>query len=382
VDGRGFCTPERSERGKRVQQVLNGLTTKFIGSHYEVEGTTIRKYYREASLQRSERDFAGAMRVAMRTNSDPAVYFLQDHLGSTSITTNSSGTKIAELWYREASLERSGRGKAWGEVRYTSGTTPTKYTYTGQYSNTADFGLMYYGARWYDPVLGRFAQADTIIPRETQGSQAWDRYAYTNNNPVRFTDPAGHWIETFLDIAFIAFDIAMISQEGWTLTNTAALAIDISCALLPVVTGGGPAFRAIVEGGELAFASTNAAVKLPEIIRAGQITEKAIQGVTAFRGETPDTIRDREAHRNYQDALGSKYKYNRRLPSGLKPDTINYENRIVRELKPDNPRAIQRGINQLERYLKELKSNGESWTSYLDLYQKPNPINPYISIIK
>lgn len=31
--------------GKRVQQVLNGVTTKFIGSHYEVEGTTIRKYY-------------------------------------------------------------------------------------------------------------------------------------------------------------------------------------------------------------------------------------------------------------------------------------------------------------------------------------------------
>ena len=65
----------------------------------------------------------------------------------------------------------------------------TGYTYTGQYSNTADFGLMYYNARWYDP-LGRFAQADTIVPAGVQG---YDRYAYVNNNPVRYTDPSGHY---------------------------------------------------------------------------------------------------------------------------------------------------------------------------------------------
>ncbi|MBE7435985.1 MAG: hypothetical protein HS100_18860 [Anaerolineales bacterium] len=40
----------------------------------------------------------------------------------------------------------------------------TEYTFTGQYSYTADFGLMYYNARWYDPALGRFTQADSIVP--------------------------------------------------------------------------------------------------------------------------------------------------------------------------------------------------------------------------
>jgi len=39
--------------------------------------------------------------------------------------------------------------------------------------------------------LGRFAQADTIIP-SPGNSQAWDRFAYANNNPVKYTDPSGH----------------------------------------------------------------------------------------------------------------------------------------------------------------------------------------------
>jgi hypothetical protein len=53
---------------------------------------------------------------------------------------------------------------------------------------------MFYQARWYDPTLGRFAQADSIIPEASQGVQAWDRYAGMNNNAVKYTDPSGHCI--------------------------------------------------------------------------------------------------------------------------------------------------------------------------------------------
>lgn len=37
----------------------------------------------------------------------------------------------------------------WGGVRYASGTTPTDYTFTGQYSNVDDFGLLFYNAPRY-----------------------------------------------------------------------------------------------------------------------------------------------------------------------------------------------------------------------------------------
>jgi hypothetical protein len=59
---------------------------------------------------------------------------------------------------------------------------------------------MFYNARFYDSQLGRFTSADSIIP-ESQGVQAYDRYAYVNNNPVKYNDPTGH----FLNVAAGAF---------------------------------------------------------------------------------------------------------------------------------------------------------------------------------
>ena len=51
---------------------------------------------------------------------------------------------------------------------------------------------MFYNARWYDVQLGRFAQADSIVPGGVQGL---DRYAYGLNNPSRYIDPSGHSVD-------------------------------------------------------------------------------------------------------------------------------------------------------------------------------------------
>jgi RHS repeat-associated protein len=82
------------------------------------------------------------------------------------------------------------------------GQHPHPLSIPGQYSHTAEFGLYFYraasrrdNARWYDPTLGRFAQPDTLIPEQSQGTQAWDRYAYVNNNPLRYSDPSGHLVD-------------------------------------------------------------------------------------------------------------------------------------------------------------------------------------------
>jgi len=52
-------------------------------------------------------------------------------------------------------------------------------------------GLMYYGARYYLPELRRFISADSIVPGATN-PQAFNRYSYTLNNPIKYVDPTGH----------------------------------------------------------------------------------------------------------------------------------------------------------------------------------------------
>ncbi|MFZ2357990.1 MAG: RHS repeat-associated core domain-containing protein, partial [Anaerolineae bacterium] len=172
VSGAAAATFVYDGDGNRVKATFGSTTTVYVGNHYERDnGSTVRKYY-----------YAGGVRVAMRTGGQ-TYYLLGDHLGGTNVTANSSGVQISKLLY-----------KPWGETRFTTGTTPTTWRFTGQRED-ATIGLYYFNARYLDPQLGRFTQPDTIVP-EPSGPQALNRYSYVLNNPVRYRDPSGHWVET------------------------------------------------------------------------------------------------------------------------------------------------------------------------------------------
>ena len=66
----------------------------------------------------------------------------------------------------------------------------TAYHFTGQREESG-LGIYDYHARWYDPALGRFLQADSLVP-DLGEPQACDRYAYAYNNPLKYIDPDGH----------------------------------------------------------------------------------------------------------------------------------------------------------------------------------------------
>ena len=70
----------------------------------------------------------------------------------------------------------------YGTPRWSEGTLPTDYTFTGQ-RNEAGLGLMHYGARFYSPRLGRFVSADSIVP-EPGNPQAFNRFSYVLGNPM------------------------------------------------------------------------------------------------------------------------------------------------------------------------------------------------------
>ncbi|OFV83425.1 MAG: hypothetical protein A2W26_14150 [Acidobacteria bacterium RBG_16_64_8] len=156
--------------GNRVLGTIDGVTTVYVGDHYEVEGATVRKYYA-----------AGGARIAVREDGVLS-WLLADHLGSTSVTVSEVGGRVGEQRY-----------KAFGETRYAAGETATTFRYTGQ-REESDIGLYYYRARWYDPALGRFAQADSVAPNRSRPTLL-DRYSYADGNPLRYTDPSGHDVD-------------------------------------------------------------------------------------------------------------------------------------------------------------------------------------------
>lgn len=50
-------------------------------------------------------------------------------------------------------------------------------------------GLSYFGARYYDPLIGRFMGTDPV--GYMGGTTSFNRYAYSNDNPARYKDPSG-----------------------------------------------------------------------------------------------------------------------------------------------------------------------------------------------
>jgi RHS repeat-associated protein len=92
-----------------------------------------------------------------------------------------------------------------------------------------DTGLYYYGARYYDPTIGRFISADTIVP-SSMNPQALNRYSYVYNNPLKYIDPTGQWGwrdvgDWFANIGKAASDLVVNAVKG-VVKNRVESAID------------------------------------------------------------------------------------------------------------------------------------------------------------
>ena len=162
--------------GGRVKKTVDdGSTvtaTTYIGQLYVCEGTA-------PPLSCAKMIFAGSQRIAMvQVDTGAASYFHPDHLGSTSVLTDANGTVEQDVAYYP-----------YGDTRNNTGTADVAYKYTGK-EQDGSTGLYFYEARYYDPVLGRFISPDTIVP-DPLDPQAFNRYCYVLNNPLKYTDPSG-----------------------------------------------------------------------------------------------------------------------------------------------------------------------------------------------
>jgi RHS repeat-associated protein len=121
----------------------------------------------EKLREKVTRHVYGLGHVADITNGE-ITYLHQDRLGSTRVKTDSEGEVVGEFKSLPFGQEIVNDG-----VRYSFA--------TGKELDSS--GLYYFGARYYDPNIGRFTTVDPV-PSEPA-------YAYVGNNPMNMVDPSG-----------------------------------------------------------------------------------------------------------------------------------------------------------------------------------------------
>lgn len=217
-----------------LPQQLNISTSgnNAINYLYNAHGVKIRKQTKIDNLVENTVDYIGSfvyedngnfeLRYILTANgrvmlnSDETIeyqYFLKDHLGNTRVVINENGDVVQENAYYPFGMQMNGLSFETG-LNYKN-----KYLYNGKELQD-DFGLDWYdyGARFYNPTLGRWISPD---PKSEKFSK-WSPFNYCLNNPVSLIDPDGREPTPNEAIALIKHINSYFSKDielvgGWKL---------------------------------------------------------------------------------------------------------------------------------------------------------------------
>ncbi|MCH5488879.1 MULTISPECIES: RHS repeat domain-containing protein [Pseudomonas] len=185
----------------------------------------IKKLFRKVSVAML------ALVVTHAALANTVTYFHNDISGSPMVATDETGNLLWKESY-----------KPYGEkLTQTSPSSSNKIGFHGKVFDD-NSGLSYMGARYYDPLLGRFMGADPVDFQESN-LHSFNRYAYANNNPYKFSDPSGLYADLIIETMSLAVGMASFHQNvkegnyGAAALDGVGIAADGVLAAIPMVPG-------------------------------------------------------------------------------------------------------------------------------------------------
>ena len=195
------------------------------GAYYTTDTIDEDKYldrYFEKDISNNTKDhiYLGTTKLATVNNSNNPYFILSDHLNSSTILVDNTGTLIEQSDY-----------EPYGKENYNQTSTEVgdDYKYTGQEYDDEN-ALQYFGARYMDNNTARFYSLDPAtlaLGNAQEFKDKYDRslefhlsnpqnlnsYSYVTNNPLKYTDPDGEIIP-LLVLAYIGLEIGFSAWDA------------------------------------------------------------------------------------------------------------------------------------------------------------------------
>lgn len=358
--GVGVTSYAYDGNGRRVKRTsIDGTTTIFV---YDAGGRLLEEYA-----------------TAVPGGGGGTSYLTGDHLGSTRVVTDAAGNVKARhdyLPFGEEIPSTAGRGSVTGYAAIDS----TRQRFTGK-ERDLESNLDWYGARYCSPSQGRFTSADSeFIPRDITNPQAWNLYAYTRNNPLRYLDPDGHSPQEMQ--ALIDADVKdllankITEEEYWARQNSKGVGALASLGLLFAAYLGpevytwalmhpettlriGDEMTALSNGnpagtGPETFAASTLAqgeAKIVQYAASGRAFEKSVLGILGVEKNTARILKD-------EASGGAAYRI---------PDILDKLAKALGEIKSGTSVEL---TSQLSDYIRYAADEGYTF----NLYVRPDTV--------
>ena len=130
------------------------------------------------------------------------------------------------------------------------------FRYRGYYYDT-ETGFYLTGTRYYDPEIGRFINADSVISGTGESVHGYNLFAYCFNNPVNMSDPSGNWPKWATKLVAAVAVVAVVAAVAAVTVATAGAGTAIAAVAVGAAKGAAIGFAVgAASGAAIGYATT------------------------------------------------------------------------------------------------------------------------------